>query len=51
MPAATTEEIMLELVDENGATIGTAEKLSAHQAPSGCTGRSPCSSSTPAAGC
>lgn len=25
--------IMLELVDEHGATIGTAEKLSAHQAP------------------
>ncbi|WP_149181704.1 isopentenyl-diphosphate Delta-isomerase [Streptomyces sp. TRM49041] len=25
--------IMLELVDENGSTIGTAEKLSAHQAP------------------
>ncbi|MFF0724302.1 isopentenyl-diphosphate Delta-isomerase [Streptomyces sp. NPDC004134] len=33
MPAATTEEIMLELVDENGITIGTAEKMSAHQAP------------------
>ncbi|WP_066950269.1 isopentenyl-diphosphate Delta-isomerase [Streptomyces lushanensis] len=27
------ETIMLELVDENGNTIGTAEKLSAHQAP------------------
>ncbi|MFG3281773.1 isopentenyl-diphosphate Delta-isomerase [Streptomyces sp. NPDC048111] len=26
-------EIMLELVDESGNTIGTAEKLSAHQAP------------------
>ncbi|MDK1472019.1 isopentenyl-diphosphate Delta-isomerase [Streptomyces sp. 549] len=25
--------IMLELVDEHGVTIGTAEKLSAHQAP------------------
>ncbi|WP_028647018.1 isopentenyl-diphosphate Delta-isomerase [Nocardiopsis sp. CNT312] len=25
--------IMLELVDEDGATIGTAEKLSAHRAP------------------
>ncbi|WP_181787957.1 isopentenyl-diphosphate Delta-isomerase [Streptomyces phytophilus] len=33
MPAATTEEIMLELVDEDGTTIGTAEKLSAHRAP------------------
>ena len=29
----TAEAIMLELVDENGMTIGTAEKLSAHQAP------------------
>ncbi|MFD9791030.1 isopentenyl-diphosphate Delta-isomerase [Streptomyces sp. NPDC059070] len=29
----TTEEILLELVDESGNTIGTAEKLSAHQAP------------------
>ncbi|MFI1101667.1 isopentenyl-diphosphate Delta-isomerase [Streptomyces melanogenes] len=29
----TAEEIMLELVDESGRTIGTAEKLSAHQAP------------------
>ncbi|MFE1958500.1 isopentenyl-diphosphate Delta-isomerase [Streptomyces sp. NPDC059479] len=27
------ETIMLELVDENGNTIGTAEKLSAHEAP------------------
>jgi isopentenyl-diphosphate Delta-isomerase len=27
------EPIMLELVDENGVTIGTAEKLSAHRAP------------------
>jgi isopentenyl-diphosphate delta-isomerase len=29
----TTNEILLELVDEQGRTIGTAEKLSAHQAP------------------
>jgi isopentenyl-diphosphate delta-isomerase len=29
----STEPIMLELVDEDGTTIGTAEKLSAHQAP------------------
>jgi isopentenyl-diphosphate delta-isomerase len=29
----TTTEILLELVDEQGRTIGTAEKLSAHQAP------------------
>ncbi|MEU1014313.1 isopentenyl-diphosphate Delta-isomerase [Streptomyces sp. NPDC005900] len=29
----TGEEILLELVDEDGRTIGTAEKLSAHQAP------------------
>ncbi|MBT2487937.1 isopentenyl-diphosphate Delta-isomerase [Streptomyces sp. ISL-96] len=29
----TAEEILLELVDEDGKTIGTAEKLSAHQAP------------------
>ncbi|MGW3493484.1 isopentenyl-diphosphate Delta-isomerase [Streptomyces sp. NPDC001020] len=29
----TTETILLELVDENGTTIGTAEKLAAHQAP------------------
>ncbi|CAM5408273.1 MULTISPECIES: isopentenyl-diphosphate Delta-isomerase [Streptomyces] len=29
----TAEPIMLELVDENGTTIGTAEKLAAHQAP------------------
>ncbi|MEU6993930.1 isopentenyl-diphosphate Delta-isomerase [Streptomyces sp. NPDC046465] len=27
------EAILLELVDEDGRTIGTAEKLSAHQAP------------------
>ncbi|NGO74851.1 isopentenyl-diphosphate Delta-isomerase [Streptomyces sp. YC504] len=27
------EAILLELVDEDGTTIGTAEKLSAHQAP------------------
>ncbi|MEU3352389.1 isopentenyl-diphosphate Delta-isomerase [Streptomyces sp. NPDC037389] len=35
VPAAadTTEPIMLELVDEDGRTIGTAEKLSAHIAP------------------
>lgn len=34
-PALTgrTDPIMLELVDEEGSTIGTAEKLSAHQAP------------------
>ncbi|MFD7552645.1 isopentenyl-diphosphate Delta-isomerase [Streptomyces sp. NPDC059578] len=32
-PGTTAEAIMLELVDEDGATIGTAEKLSAHQAP------------------
>jgi isopentenyl-diphosphate delta-isomerase len=32
--SGTAEEpIMLELVDEAGKTIGTAEKLSAHQAP------------------
>ncbi|MCH0541671.1 isopentenyl-diphosphate Delta-isomerase [Streptomyces sp. MUM 203J] len=31
--SGTTPSIMLELVDENGTTIGTAEKLSAHQAP------------------
>ncbi|MEV7867931.1 isopentenyl-diphosphate Delta-isomerase [Streptomyces sp. NPDC088124] len=30
---AAQETIMLELVDEDGNTIGTAEKLSAHQAP------------------
>lgn len=29
----TGEAILLELVDEDGRTIGTAEKLSAHQAP------------------
>ncbi len=29
----TAEPIMLELVDEDGRTIGTAEKLSAHIAP------------------
>ncbi|MFF4405935.1 isopentenyl-diphosphate Delta-isomerase [Streptomyces sp. NPDC001262] len=29
----TAEPIMLELVDESGRTIGTAEKLSAHVAP------------------
>ncbi|MGA4838534.1 isopentenyl-diphosphate Delta-isomerase [Streptomyces sp. G45] len=29
----TSETILLELVDEDGRTIGTAEKLAAHQAP------------------
>ncbi|GGY12660.1 isopentenyl-diphosphate Delta-isomerase [Streptomyces minutiscleroticus] len=29
----TAEAILLELVDENGTTIGTAEKLTAHQPP------------------
>ncbi len=29
----SVEEILLELVDESGATIGTAEKLSAHLPP------------------
>ncbi|AWW36671.1 MULTISPECIES: isopentenyl-diphosphate Delta-isomerase [Streptomyces] len=29
----TTEAVLLELVDEHGVTIGTAEKLAAHQAP------------------
>ncbi|MEV3870192.1 isopentenyl-diphosphate Delta-isomerase [Streptomyces sp. LE64] len=33
VPGATAEAIMLELVDEDGVTIGTAEKLSAHRAP------------------
>ncbi|WP_416971289.1 isopentenyl-diphosphate Delta-isomerase [Streptomyces sp. 4F14] len=32
-PNGTTEPILLELVDENGVTIGTAEKLTAHQPP------------------
>lgn len=32
-PNGVAEPIMLELVDENGVTIGTAEKLSAHLAP------------------
>ncbi|WP_406864061.1 isopentenyl-diphosphate Delta-isomerase [Streptomyces sp. HUAS MG47] len=32
-PNGTQPSIMLELVDEEGRTIGTAEKLSAHQAP------------------
>ncbi|BBB01228.1 putative isopentenyl diphosphate isomerase [Actinacidiphila reveromycinica] len=32
-PDGVAEPIMLELVDENGVTIGTAEKLSAHLAP------------------
>ncbi|MDB1089776.1 isopentenyl-diphosphate Delta-isomerase [Streptomyces sp. ACA25] len=31
--AATAEPIMLELVDEAGRTIGTAEKVSAHEPP------------------
>lgn len=29
----TAEAILLELVDEDGRTIGTAEKLAAHQPP------------------
>ncbi|MDG9722559.1 MULTISPECIES: isopentenyl-diphosphate Delta-isomerase [unclassified Streptomyces] len=29
----TADAILLELVDENGVTLGTAEKLSAHQPP------------------
>lgn len=33
MQQSTTEPIMLELVDEDGTTIGTADKLSAHRAP------------------
>ncbi|ATL86555.1 isopentenyl-diphosphate Delta-isomerase [Streptomyces malaysiensis subsp. malaysiensis] len=32
-PSGSAEPIMLELVDEDGTTIGTAEKLSAHLAP------------------
>ncbi|NJP44277.1 isopentenyl-diphosphate Delta-isomerase [Actinacidiphila epipremni] len=32
-PDGAAEPIMLELVDEGGVTIGTAEKLWAHQAP------------------
>ncbi|MDX6353895.1 MAG: isopentenyl-diphosphate Delta-isomerase [Streptomyces sp.] len=32
-PNGIAEPIMLELVDEGGVTIGTAEKLSAHLAP------------------
>lgn len=32
-PNGTAEAILLELVDEDGTTIGTAEKLAAHQAP------------------
>jgi isopentenyl-diphosphate delta-isomerase len=31
--AVAAEQIMIELVDEDGATTGTAEKLSAHQPP------------------
>jgi isopentenyl-diphosphate delta-isomerase len=30
---STAEAILLELVDEDGVTIGTAEKLAAHRAP------------------
>jgi len=33
MANSTAAPIMLELVDEDGTTIGTAEKLSAHEAP------------------
>jgi isopentenyl-diphosphate delta-isomerase len=29
----TADAILLELVDEDGVTIGTAEKLAAHQPP------------------
>ncbi|MFE2558835.1 isopentenyl-diphosphate Delta-isomerase [Streptomyces sp. NPDC059352] len=32
-PSGAPAPIMLELVDEDGTTIGTAEKLTAHQAP------------------
>ncbi|MFB7590973.1 isopentenyl-diphosphate Delta-isomerase [Streptomyces sp. NPDC056169] len=32
-PSGAPAPIMLELVDEDGTTIGTAEKLAAHQAP------------------
>ncbi|MEV8154881.1 isopentenyl-diphosphate Delta-isomerase, partial [Streptomyces fradiae] len=32
-PNGAAPSIMLELVDEDGTTIGTAEKLSAHRAP------------------
>ncbi|MFG3344410.1 isopentenyl-diphosphate Delta-isomerase [Streptomyces sp. NPDC048018] len=32
-PVGDEAPIMLELVDEDGVTIGTAEKLAAHQAP------------------
>ena len=32
-PTSTAEAILLELVDEDGTTIGTAEKLSAHEPP------------------
>lgn len=31
--SGTADAILLELVDENGVTIGTAEKLAAHQPP------------------
>lgn len=33
MQQSAAPEVMLELVDENGTTIGTAEKMSAHLAP------------------
>lgn len=33
MANSAAAPIMLELVDEDGTTVGTAEKLSAHQAP------------------
>lgn len=33
LPEVTEPEILLELVDDLGRTIGTAEKLSAHQQP------------------
>ncbi|MBW8091126.1 isopentenyl-diphosphate Delta-isomerase [Streptomyces hygroscopicus subsp. hygroscopicus] len=33
VPSASEEPIMLELVDEDGTTIGTAEKVSAHLPP------------------
>jgi isopentenyl-diphosphate Delta-isomerase len=32
-PNGVADPILLELVDEDGVTVGTAEKLSAHQAP------------------
>ncbi|ANW17237.1 isopentenyl-diphosphate Delta-isomerase [Streptomyces clavuligerus] len=33
VPDGAAREILLELVDEHGTTIGTAEKLAAHQPP------------------